>query len=418
MGTTPLKTDHLVREARVAVRSVIRRSHQVKGWELLQERDAEGTPRGALPYTDAALAEFDQAHKLDPNDVGVVHHLAIGHHARAWDLELAGDPRAAKEWERALGYWSTLGASREFWAGLWQKLAACDPDADASVLDAARRDLLEDLLDLHVDFVRYHCELGRPERAGSHVELVKRARIPPAVKKRLIGKVFEAMTSPVAEAQAAGAYASALTCVERFLDLFPDPAHVPALRMHAELTGAWLSGLSYQDDWAEIVTVGARAERFASRLAAHPELEATPLAVSALEELTGEMALRAHDRGMSFLSGLEQGVLTVSDREAAAEAFEVGMTWGRFGQPHSRPGALVGSMLAACLYGHAVCLHHEAAEVVNSNVNDELCARAGLRLCRQALAEMEESVACAPDEPALVEMLDKLRSDIGKLEGA
>ena len=75
---------------------------RVRAWELLQERDAEGEcPRALALCGAAALAEFARPHREDPDDFGVVHHLAIAFHARAWDLELAGDPLAAETWEEA-----------------------------------------------------------------------------------------------------------------------------------------------------------------------------------------------------------------------------------------------------------------------------------------------------------------------------
>src|SRR5690348_10849712 len=116
----------LVRTARAVVGEARARAHPARAWEALQERDAEGQPRGARPYADVALAELLEAHAHDPEDIGVVHHLAIAYHARAWDWELAGDRRATDEWERALNHWHTVAVAREFWDGLKEKLRTCD----------------------------------------------------------------------------------------------------------------------------------------------------------------------------------------------------------------------------------------------------------------------------------------------------
>jgi uncharacterized cupin superfamily protein len=115
-----------VEEAQLILADARARSHPANAWAALQEKDAEGNPRGALPFSARAIEEFAAAHRQNPDDIGVVHHLAIAHHARAWDLELAGDQGAAAEWEEALGCWRAIAHSREFWAAMEGKLHACE----------------------------------------------------------------------------------------------------------------------------------------------------------------------------------------------------------------------------------------------------------------------------------------------------
>src|SRR5205085_2625590 len=112
------ETQTLIREAQLVVREVRARSGLAQAWELLQERDADGKATGALPYTDAALAALDTAQANAPDDIGLLHHAAIAHHARAWDFELRTDPRAAAEWALALHLWYRLVTSQEFRTGL------------------------------------------------------------------------------------------------------------------------------------------------------------------------------------------------------------------------------------------------------------------------------------------------------------
>src|ERR1044071_9388014 len=90
--------EELIGDARSTVREAVGRAGLAKAWNALLERDAEGTVRGALPYTDQAIESFAEAHRRNPDDIGIVHHLAIAHHARAWDMELQGDPNAESEW--------------------------------------------------------------------------------------------------------------------------------------------------------------------------------------------------------------------------------------------------------------------------------------------------------------------------------
>lgn len=399
MPETPQReVQEIIRRSRAAVEEAMGRMALSRAWEQLQERDAEGDPKGPLPYTEAALKELAAAHAHDPEDIGVVHHLAIAHHARAWDLELAGDARAAREWERALGCWRIIAAASEFWDRLERKYRECDPEAAASPVAALRRDLLEDLLDVHVDFIRRYSESQTPDRANAHLEIVRRASIPPAVRRRLTDKVFDAMTGSVPEAKATRNFESALTLIERFLALFPD--HLPALRMHAEISEERISGLSYKDDWDEIVGCEQCARPHAERLAAHPGLASDPLARRALEELAVGVGKRSNDRAFA--------ALTSADRVTAREAAEVGIWWGRLAGPGCPEDTPLRNLYAICLYRWVGCLDREAAEVRRDRDVDERTQRAAsIRLYRQAIAGLEEALAARPPSRELVQHVEQ-----------
>lgn len=395
----------LIHSSLAAVREARARSQLSKAWELLQERNAEGVAVGAQPYTDEAIQLFTSMHNQDPEDIGIVHHLAIAHHARAWDMELSGDPRAAGEWEHALGYWRIIASSPEFWEQMKVRLLACDPDADPAFFADARHDLLENLLSIHVDFVRHYCESNTPARATDHVEIVKRASIPPALKKRLTTQVFEAMTSALPEAKAARAFDSALTTLERFLALFPD--HLPALRSYAEICKEWVSTLSYRENWDAIVRLSARAKPHADRLGAHPELHAESLARMELVELADEFALRGRDRSDGYLAQSESQ--NDDDLDVARAASEIGVQWARLGFQHGASDSLARRLLPACLNNHALVLHREGAAM--------LPAREAMTLMRQAVAELEEATNLEPDDSTLATNLAGMRDDLRRLEG-
>jgi hypothetical protein len=412
---TKLRRDgqELIRDSLAAVREALSRSHLYKAWELLQERDADGNPKGALPYTDQALAEFAAAHEFDPDDIGIVHHLAIAHHARAWDWELSGNPNAASEWERALDYWRAIAASSAFWASLKDKFLACDPDGNAAWLDEVRQNLLENLLDIHVDFVRYYCEGALPEHAIQHVEIVRRTRLPPAIKRRLIGKVFDAMTSAVPEAKATRAYTSALTSLERFLALFPD--YLPALRMYAEICNEYLAAMSY-GNWDDIVRLGAQVEPYMRRLAAHPELGSNPLAQTALEELAGEFALRGSNQGDHYYAAGRSQLITQVERDAACNAYEFSIGWGRLGYPNSPGGSQVRMICAACLNDHASLLYQDVVAVGEANTDPRTKLHTVERLLRLAVADLEEGLICIPGDTALASNLQALSESLADIE--
>ncbi len=412
--TTPRRdAQELVHESLEAVREALSRSHRYKAWDLLQERDTDGNPKGALPYTDQALAEFAAAHESDPDDIGIVHHLAIAHHARAWDMELSGNPLAAAEWERALDDWRVVAASSAFWAGLKDKLLACEPDANPAWLAQVRQNLLENLLDIHVDFVRYYCEADAPERAIQHVEIVRHTRLPPAIKKRLIGKVFDAMTSAIPEAKATRAYAAALTSLERFLALFPD--YLPALRMVAEICKEYLAAMSY-GNWDDIARLGERAEPYMRILAEYPELESDPLARTALVELAGDFAMRGSNQGDHYVAADKSQPLAQVERDAARSAYELGIHWGRLGYPHSPAGSQIRMICGACLNGHASLLYQDVVAVGQANTDPRTKLRTVERLLRLAVADMEEALICIPGEAALASNLQALSESLADIE--
>jgi tetratricopeptide (TPR) repeat protein len=401
----------LIRESRAVVEEGRVKQNLARAWGLLQERDADGNVRGSLPYTGEALREFATAHKADPEDVNAIHHLAIAHHARAWDMELHGIPQAVTEWEQALGYWRNLVSSPSFWVQQKGKLLACDPEADPGVLDGLRENLLENLLDIHVGFIRYYSERELSDRASAHVDLIRRSVLPPAVKKRLIGKVFEAMTGAARDAKAAQEYAGALASLERFLSVFS--GHLMALQLYAEVCEDWLSHLSYQDDWDDILALGQRAEPHIQRLADHKDVDETPTARMALEELARGFVLRCLDRGQSYNTA---GLLSITDRDAARAAYAWGVLWGRLGYPHSPRESRMRKWFASCANGYAFILSQEANEVGHSQADRRTKKKAVERLLSEAIAALEEAAVCDPDEDVITKNLETLTDNLNQLK--
>lgn len=413
MAPVAKETRHLIRESVLAVEKAIGQVHLAEAWNLLQERNEHGDPMGPLPYTDSAVKQFEVAEQHFPNDFGVIHHLAICYHAQAWDLELRGDPAAARRWQLALRYWRRLEGAVGFWNALKQKFKAIAPEADPGLLDAARRRLMEDLLDIHVDFVQHHCELGCTERACVHTRIVNGARIAPAARKRLVAKVFAAMTSSVIEARQAGAFASALESVERFLQLLDDVSYVPALRMHAECCAAWAEKLSYQDDWDQIVALSERALPFATRLANDSGLVEDSLARVALERLVSKMAdqglLRA--RGQSVHTG---GATSMRDRQAALAAVDTGLVWARLGRLCGARTTMMRRCLAGLLNVRACCLDDKIADLTRSGM-DRCRIELAIDLVEQAVTALEEAVISVPDDQVLQSNLGAAREELKML---
>lgn len=416
MGISKRELTELVQEALIIVREAIECSHPANAWKLLQEYDNDGNPLGPKPYTDEAIIEFTRAYDYYPGDSGVVHHLAIAHHARAWDFEIKKDSRASEEWKRALGFWRILVNSREFWTGMKNKLSAFDPDIDPSMIDRVRMNLLENLLDIHVDFICHYCECEELERAVDHKEIVMRARIPPVVRKKLIKRVFQVMTEPVPQAKASREYISALTIVERFLELFPD--YLSALRMHADVCIDWIREMSYQDDWDDILKLGDRAWPCMTTLESHSELEDDPMARSALIELIKEFVVRSRDRGARHMCTGESGEISVSERDKARLSFESGIKWGRMGYRHTSCGSDLRIYLSDCLQFHCACLQLEARDVSEADTEYRLKLTTFQHLYRKSLEYIEEAMEVSPTDNSLKETHKKIRKDLNDIESA
>jgi len=403
----------LTRDCLAAVREGRDRSHAWRAWESVQERDSDGNAKGPLPYTEEALAAWDRAERLHPNDPALLHHLAIAHHARAWDLEIAGSPEAPEAWEKALGYWRRISARGDFWSDLKAKLLQCRPEASADVVDSLRGSLMEHLLDIHVDFVRHYFEGGEPHRAGVHVEIVRRARIAPAVRKRLKDKLFAAMTGSVGESLQSRAFESALAPVEQFLSLFED--HLPALRLHAEICKEWLSGLSYGDGWDEILTLARRARPRTERLAGHADLKAHPLAGDALQELASLFTQRGSNRGDAFFARKDE-MHSEDKRRQALDAYEFSVEWGRAALPVSSPGSGPRRLLGHVLNNQAICLQSEIPQIMEADVDLETKLDTAMNTLRRVISKLEEAAEADPDDEVIPKNLDASEEALADLE--
>ena len=373
--------------------------------DALLERDSDGNPVGALPYTDSAITGLENLYGSDPEDVRLLHHLAIACHSRAWDWELRGDARSSSGWIQALDYWRRLQTNREFWDSLAERYKKISPsEFDGSWLVSVRRNLLDQLLDLHADFICSYCETGQPRRAMSHVDILRKAKIPPVSREHLLRKVFTSLTAPVSEARAQHAYEPALDAVERFLTLFPD--YLPALRLHAEVSVGYLSKLSYIEDWELIGKVGRRVVPHARHLAAHGQLDVDPLAKVALLDLANRLSLLGSNRGWYFL-GEEAAV---SRLDIADEALRLGVDWIQMVHQNGIADSTATELLVGCLKGRTKVIHERIH-----------CGAIGreqsIDLYQEALALITQAVRLDPgDQKIRTNFLEPLERELAGLD--
>jgi tetratricopeptide (TPR) repeat protein len=336
-----------LRELHDALQVARRQSRKMAGWQQLQRQDAEGLTASPRPYTPDAITTFTAALERNEDDPDLLHHLAIAHHARAWDLELQGSPQAFAAWEEALTYWRLLQTCPAFWQRLRHKGLALDPGFDPGVVDAARQHLSMHLLEIHLDFIRHYYDQGRVQQAEHHIRLVRRAPLPPAVRKQMDQRLYEAMTGSVPTALAGQQYEAAATAVERFLQLFPH--YLVALQQIIEIYQQWVAQTSARDQWEQVESLQARVRPWATRLAAHAELATTPLARLALAELAFAVGDKYRTRARSFRTQRHQDQHTVDAVTVQPErqACNVAIAWFAIAWQHdpSYQDSLVGALL-------------------------------------------------------------------------
>ncbi|MGB3975442.1 MAG: hypothetical protein WBM02_10400 [bacterium] len=410
----------LVKKALDIITGARLQSDKVIAWNALQDRDEEGNSRGCLPYTEKAIKDFTNAYQNSADDPDVIHHLAIAHHALAWDLENQNDSRAKQEWEAAFYYWRLLVGLKDFWIDKKNKLYEIDKNADPSFIDEFRNSLLERLLDIHVSFVRRYSELECHERAINHIEIVQNACIAPAVKKSLIQKVFDAMTGSVISAKVAGEYLSAIVSLNRFLVLFPE--YLPALRMCIEIYYEWISKMSCQDEWNDIVNTVNEADPHITNMLRNPDLKRDSLAEKELLDIGYIIISHSEDKGLLYLARNKDQITYFTDRHAAMKALELGIKWGRLFLSSGISDSRIKFILSSCLVYYAFAYHEEVKDIMNSDAEPRDQLRACIKVDVVTIALFEEALAILPEEPEgdearsqILEQLNNLRKELDKL---
>jgi tetratricopeptide (TPR) repeat protein len=134
------------------------------------------TPDGFVPmpcHADA-LAIWNDFRKRFPEDEETLHHLAIAHHARAFDLECSDKPdRANDDWQAARDLWRKLWTMDAFWDRLAARVC---PSGKRDAIDNLQESLPLTLLTIHFDIA---LDSKTPiDRARYHVALARSSRFP------------------------------------------------------------------------------------------------------------------------------------------------------------------------------------------------------------------------------------------------
>ncbi|MFF0725946.1 hypothetical protein [Streptomyces sp. NPDC004134] len=200
------------------------------------------------PWTSTAVRLWEEALAAGA-DTGVVHHLAIAHHARAYDLEAAGDDAAFGHFEEALRHWASLYADPDFWRRAHERLnGGMGVAVPGEVVEEARARLPRNLLEPHLTLAA-RFRLTDPRRARAHVRLVTGSAFPAAIVAEARVDLVRDVLGGVPRAVAEGRFAETLDILETWLLL--DPAGHDLLRAVLFTGRSWMERL--------------REERYATR---------------------------------------------------------------------------------------------------------------------------------------------------------
>lgn len=220
-GTQPLVA--LLEELRAELR--VQDNPERRAFSRLQPK-----PSGAVaePYAKDAFQIWSDMLREVPGDLRTAHHLAIMHHARAFDQEASSNGRAvAEDWKQALDLWHRLWKEDAFWQGLGEGF-----DEAGALFAEVRAGWPERLLDVHFAVA---FEEGTPDkRRRAHVRLALDSPFPAEVKDSVRMRAYERVTRAVpAVVWESGTFdpetlGMGLKAVDRYLDL--DGELLPALR--------------------------------------------------------------------------------------------------------------------------------------------------------------------------------------------
>jgi len=175
------------------------------------------------PWTEQAEAIWARA---SGSDLWRDHHLAILHHAKAYDLETAGSPDAFQHWTAALRHWSAVRADDAFWARMARHLSErMGTEIAPGVIDGVRARLPRELLEPHRDLIATY-QASNPERARSHMHIMTSAPFDPDVIDGIRLQFTEEVLAAVPDAVMTADFEKMIASLCGWQHIDPDNAHL------------------------------------------------------------------------------------------------------------------------------------------------------------------------------------------------
>jgi len=396
------------------IRLIAREAHdlilELKGWhemESILSHLEEGET--SVPYSDSAIDEWERLYYQAIHSGGrVTHSLALSYHARAWDLENCGDSLASENWIRALGFWRELVGISEFWENMCARAKSGDQNFDEQSVDLLRKGLMVNLLELHVNFIIAYADINRLDRSREHVSIIQGAgRVSPALKKKLTGRVYEAMTSAVPEALSKGETRSALALLDRFLNVFPD--YWDALARKFEVVKKIAERLSCRQDWGEITQLREGMSESLKQVSLSSEYARDPLGRELVDQCLAEILRHCKNRSDLIVREFQERKRSAFEREEALDVLNDGIELaGCLGDLMDTfsPDTDMATALGSCLNSRACYrLDHLIPDLINEveeGSEDSSYAFQAMQTCLSgAKQDLKLALVFIPNDPVI-----------------
>ncbi len=142
-----------------------------------------------LAYTEEAFSAWAELLERHPGNHRPLHHLAIMHHARAFDLERSADPTQSDvHWQTALALWHRLWLDD----GLWEALAGRLEEGPQNPVAHVRERWPVQLLQVHFDLAL--SDQCKHYRALQHVALALDSPFPAELKDEVRRRSYDRLT--------------------------------------------------------------------------------------------------------------------------------------------------------------------------------------------------------------------------------
>ena len=207
--------------------------------------DAMGWAR--VPYNSEALAAWHEILRRNPDDGESLHHLAIMHHARAFDLEAEDATRSNGDWESALQYWHRLWQLDPFWDRIAEIVTK---GGKRDKIDALRSEFPCLVLQVHYDIALDPYTLENCYyRAKYHLGLAASSPFPPAFLAKVQEATFHRFIESIPKEtwnpmlRDPDAILPAIDRIKTYVGLEPRyaPAIESALQLQYRLLPSWIS---------------------------------------------------------------------------------------------------------------------------------------------------------------------------------
>lgn len=157
----------------------------------------------------------------NPVDYVAAHHLAIIHHARAYDLEEDRSDAAFDEWQKALKYWAIVMSSDDFRDRLMDKGRSLGDRFSEADFAEFCQNIPRYLLSVHSDLARSYVH-NLSKRSRRHMQIILGSDFPQELKEDIRRTLYMELIAGVEDCRQLGEYEQAAEKIRLYLRIDPD----------------------------------------------------------------------------------------------------------------------------------------------------------------------------------------------------